>query len=330
MAYWGMSYAAGPNYNKPWQMFDPSDLSNRFKVCYYTSRKAEEFANRQNVKPVERAIIKAFQARFPENNPGSDFSSLDKSYAAAMEKVFHEFGETENLDVTALYVDALMHTALRRMYAIQTGAPIESSPVHKVRAIFDTALANRASDNHPGILHFWIHFMEMSSIPGITLSAADRLRHLVPDSGHMHHMPTHVDVLVGDYRRSIDSNTAAVNADEKYMAKEGAKNFYSFYRFHNHHSLIYAAMLCGQRRVALESTDRMEASITDELLLVESPPLADWMEFFKAVRVHVYIRFGMWKEITALPLPKDQLLYCVTTTMTHYGRGIAYAAMGDL
>lgn len=190
MAYWGMSYAAGPNYNKPWQMFDPSDLLNSFKVCYYTSRKAEELANRQNAKPVERGIIKAFQALYPEDNPGSDFSSLDKSYAAAMEKVFHEFGKTENLDVTTLYVDALMHTALRGMYAVQTGAPIESSPVHKVRAIFDTALATRASDNHPGIFHFWVHFMEMSNIPGIALPAADRLRHLVPDGGHMHHMPT--------------------------------------------------------------------------------------------------------------------------------------------
>lgn len=112
-------------------------------------------------------------------------------------------------------------------------------------------------------------------------------------------------MLVGNYRQSIDSNTAAVNADEKYLAKEGGKNFYSFYLFHNYHSLIYAAMLCGQRRVALDATDRMEASITDELLLVESPPLADRMEFFKAIRVHVYIRFGMWKEIIALPLPKD-------------------------
>ncbi|KAJ5121702.1 TPR domain protein [Penicillium atrosanguineum] len=330
MAYWGMSYAAGPNYNKSWQMFDPSDLKHSFEVCYYTSRKAEELADQENVKPVERAIIKAFQARFPDDKPASDFSPLDKNYAAAMEKVFHEFGETEDMDVSTLYVDALMHTALRKMYAVQTGAPIESSPVHKVRAIFDAALANRASDNHPGILHFWIHFMEMSYVPGITLPAADRLRHLVPDGGHIHHMPTHIDVLVGDYRRSIDSNTTAVNADEKYLAKQGAKNFYSFYRYHNYHSLIYAAMLCGQRRVALEATDRMEASITDELLLVESPPLADWMEFFKAVRVHVYIRFGMWKEIIALPLPKDQALYCVTTTMTHYGRGIAYAALGDL
>lgn len=94
-------------------------------------------------------------------------------------------------------------------------------------------------------------------------------------------MPTHIDVQAGDYRRSIDSNTAAVNADEKYLSKAGAKNFYSVYRFHNYHSFNYAAMLCGQRRTVLEATDRMKPSITDELLLIESRPLVDWMEFFQ-------------------------------------------------
>jgi tetratricopeptide (TPR) repeat protein len=54
------------------------------------------------------------------------------------------------------------------------------------------------------------------------------------------------------------------------------------------------------------------------------------MEFFKAVRVHVYIRFGMWEEIKNLQLPTDQALYCVTTTMTHYGKAIAWAATGDV
>ncbi|HBY46435.1 MAG TPA: hypothetical protein DEG70_09340, partial [Chloroflexi bacterium] len=28
MAYWGIAYAAGPNYNKTWEMFDRVDLAN--------------------------------------------------------------------------------------------------------------------------------------------------------------------------------------------------------------------------------------------------------------------------------------------------------------
>lgn len=329
MAYWVLAYATGPNYNKSWLMFDPSDLDRSMKTCYDASRKANELAEGTGIIPVERALAHAIQFRFPYDHAVSDYSPVNETYAEAMEKVYQEFGSND-LDVVTLYADALMHTALRKMYHVKSGLPVEGSPVHKVRRVFDLALQHPAAEKHPGLLHLWIHFMEMSSTPGVALPAADKLRHLVPDGGHIHHMPTHLDVLVGDYRRSVDSNTAAVIADEKYLAKEGPVNFYSFYRFHNYHSLIYAGMLLGQLKVTLNALDNMEASITDDILRVESPPLADWMEFFKAVRVHAYIRFGMWEEIKRLPLPADQALYCVTTTMTHYGKGIAWAATGDL
>lgn len=74
----------------------------------------------------------------------------------------------------------------------------------------------------------------------------------------------------------------------------------------------------------------MEATITEEILRVETPALANWMEFFKAVRVHVYIRFGMWEELKRLDPLDDKHLYCVTNVMRHYGKGIAYAATAQL
>ena len=330
MAFWGLAYATGPNYNKSWRLFDPRDLEDSLRKCYNASRKAKELLNNITVTPVEQALINAIQARFPTDLPTSyDFLTVDKAYANAMKKVYQCFGD-DDLDVVTLYADALMHTALRKMFHVQSGLPIAGSPVHEVRAVFDLGLQHPRADNHPGLIHFWIHYLEMSATPAVALPAADRLRHLVPDAGHMHHMPTHLDVLVGDYRRSIDSNTAAVLADEKYLTKNGAKNFYSFYRLHNYHSLVYAAMLAGQSKVALRTLDQMESSLTDDVLRVKTPPLADWLEFFKAVRIHVYIRFGLWDEIKNLPLPHDQDLYCVTTTMTHYGKGIAWAATGNV
>ena len=54
------------------------------------------------------------------------------------------------------------------------------------------------------------------------------------------------------------------------------------------------------------------------------------MEFFKAVRVHVLIRFGMWEELKGLDQLEDKELYCVTNVMRHYGKGIAYAATAQL
>lgn len=99
---------------------------------------------------------------------------------------------------------------------------------------------------------------------------------------------------------------------------------------HNYHSLIYAAMMAGRAEMALDATTRMESTITEDLLLTDSPPMADWLEFFQSVRVHVLIRFGMWKEILEMSVPEKQDLYCVTTAMIHYGKGIAWAATGNV
>lgn len=89
-------------------------------------------------------------------------------------------------------------------------------------------------------------------------------------------------------------------------------------------------MLLGQSKAALEATESMEATITDEMLQMKSPPMANWMEFFKAVQVHVLIRFGMWEEPKDLKVPEDEDLYCVTRTMTYYGKAIAYASTGNI
>ncbi|KZF23911.1 hypothetical protein L228DRAFT_282583 [Xylona heveae TC161] len=329
MAYWGLAYAAGPNYNKAWRMFDPVDLERSMKICHDAARYALSLCHTSPTTPVERALIEAMQARFPVDHPVEDFSLLDQAYAQAMKRVYDQFG-SDDLDVVTLYVDARMHTSQRKMFHLKTGLPIESSPVEEVKQLFKIGLQHPGGEEHPGLIHFSVHFWEMSATPAVALPAADLLRHLVPDAGHIHHMPTHLDVLVGDYRRSVDSNTAAVLADEKYLAREGAKNMYSFYRLHNYHSLVYAAMLSGQSKVALRAIDRMELSITDDVLQVQSPPLADWLEFFKSVRIHVYIRFGLWEELKALPIPHDQDLYCVTTAMTHYGKGIAWAATENI
>ena len=92
----------------------------------------------------------------------------------------------------------------------------------------------------------YIHLMEMSARPEDALRAGDLLRDLVPDAGHLRHMPTHLDVLCGDYRSVVAGNSAAIVADEKFRAQRGAMNFYTLYRAHNYHFKVYGAMFLGQ------------------------------------------------------------------------------------
>jgi tetratricopeptide (TPR) repeat protein len=54
--------------------------------------------------------------------------------------------------------------------------------------------------------------------------------------------------------------------------------------------------------------------------------MADWLESFVPMRLHVLVRFGLWEKIIAEPLPTDRGLYSVTTALTHYTKGLAHAA----
>ncbi|GIK05516.1 hypothetical protein Aspvir_009629 [Aspergillus viridinutans] len=328
IAYWGLAYAVGPNYNKPWDRFDREDLKVCVKRAYEASRKAKEHAN--NATPIEQGLIEAIQSRFQSASPPNtaEQSALNHAYATAMEPVYRAFGD--DLDVAVLYADALMNQTPWALWDLFTGEPNPRAATMEVKEVLERALTQKGSDKHPGLLHLYIHYIEMSPNPELGVNVADQLRDLMPDAGHIHHMPTHLDILIGDWRRSIASNYKATLADDKYVRREGPYNFYTFYRLHDYHSLIYAAMLCGKLNTALDAVARMEASVPEDVLRIESPPMADWLENFMSIRLHVMVRFGMWEVLKQIELPNDSELYRVTTATTHYAKGVAYAATGDV
>ena len=330
MAHWGIAYALGPNYNKPWEFFDEADLSTTVERTHEAVARARTL--QAGVMPVEHALIEALARRYPavdaEVEAGGDFSVWNTSYAAAMADVHRAF--SDDPDVATLYAAALMQLTPWQLWNLRTGEPAPGSRAPEAAAVLEAAITSQEGRDHPGLLHMYIHLWEMSATPERALAVADRLRGLAPDAGHLQHMPTHLDVLCGDYRRVVACNMDAIAADERFLAERGAMNFYTLYRSHDYHFVIYGAMFSGQSRVALETAARLEASIPEELLRVESPPMADWLEGFLAMRVHALIRFGRWDDILALSLPEDPDLYCVTTAMTHYARGVARAVTGDI
>ncbi|KAF2480830.1 TPR domain protein [Neohortaea acidophila] len=324
LAYWGVAYTVGPNYNKPWEVFDADEVERNLSKAVEAVQTAKKHESGSNGTPVEVALLDAVQWRY-QPNAGTDRSQWNQDYARAMAEVYEQF--SDDLDVAALYADSLMNLTPWGLWDLRTGKPAEGARTLEARGILERAIAQNGGHEHPGLLHLYIHLMEMSSAPELALPAADSLRGLVPDGGHLQHMPTHLDVLCGDYRRVIASNADAIRADERWLARAGALNFYSLYRSHNYHFRIYGAMFAGQYGIALQTARMLEASLPPDLLRIESPPMADWLEGFFPMRFHVLVRFGKWNDILALPLPQDEVLYATTTAMTHYAKGIALSAL---
>jgi tetratricopeptide (TPR) repeat protein len=146
----------------------------------------------------------------------------------------------------------------------------------------------------------------------------------------MRHMPSHIDILCGDYYAALVANELAIEADRKYLEREGPFNFYTVSRCHDFHFKLYAAMFLGQYRPALEAANEMLATIPEALLRESTPPMADWLEGYVPMKAHVLVRFGKWQEIVDEPLPDDPNLYQATTAVWHYAKGIAHAALGQI
>ena len=285
---------------------------------------------RGRASEVERGLIDALVARFPTDD-AADAEALTAGHAAYADAMAALVAaHPTDIDVLALAADALMNVTAWSLWDNRTGEPAPGSRVVAAKRLLDDALATEEGRRHPGVLHLYLHAMEMSAQPEVALPAANLLRGLVPDAGHLQHMPSHIDVLLGDYHSSIEANLAAVQADRRFVERAGPLNFYSLYRAHDLHFIVYSAMFEGRYATAMQAADELSAQLTPELLAIESPPMADWLEAFVPLRVHVLIRFGRWVDLIAEPLPGDQDLYCTTAATVHYGRGVAYAATGRL
>ena len=327
MAHWGVAYAIGPNYNKPWEAFDDDDKSGSLERALSAVKAATGHAS--GTSPVEQALIGALVHRYPETADTEDFGPWNDAYANAMREVH----AAHSSDICALFAEAIMNRTPWALWDLPTGEVADGADTVEAIEVLETAFRDldaEGANAHPGLLHMYIHLMEMSPHPERALRAGDALRDLVPDAGHLRHMPTHIDVLCGHYQAVVDSNGKAIVADRKFLEREGPVNFYSAYRCHDYHFRIYGAMFQGQFAVALDAAEEMISTLPREVLTMGSPPMADWLEGFVPMKQHVLIRFGKWQQIIDQPMPDDPELFCVTTAMIHYAKTVAYAASGDI
>jgi hypothetical protein len=126
-----------------------------------------------------------------------------------------------DLEVRCVFVEAIMNETPWRMWDLATGGVAEGAEAVEV---LEEAFGDiPAAWDHPGLLHLYVHLME-PPFPQRALRAGDRLRDLVPDAGHLIHMPTHIDVLCGHYRDVVVHNQKAIVADRKFLARQGPKS----------------------------------------------------------------------------------------------------------
>ena len=181
MAYWGLAYIAGPNYNRPWELFSKKETAAMLSSCKDNLSTALNHATHG----VETALIKALMQRYQAALPSDDPYLWSAEYAGAMRQVYRDFPNDE--DVATLFADAMMNRHPWKLWDLKTGEPKEGTDTLEVKAVLEDAMERFHVNGyrHPGLLHLYIHLMEMSPTPEKALRAADDLRDLVPDAGHL-------------------------------------------------------------------------------------------------------------------------------------------------
>jgi tetratricopeptide (TPR) repeat protein len=306
MAWWGVAYASGLHIN------NPEMTEQQSRQGWEASREA--LRRLEGTTPVEQALILAVASRYEWPIP-EDRGPLDVAYAESMEQAWAWY--PDDPDVGALFAESLMN--------LQPWDLWEAGGVPKGRTLEIAATLERVLEidpHHPGANHFYIHTMEASLEPEKAIPAADRLVALVPGSGHLVHMPSHIYARVGRYAEASDANTRAVAADRNYFAKAPAPDFYSLYYVHNLHFLAYAAMMEGRFEVAHQAARDLESEIPPRF--IETYP--QFADGFMPIAYHVLIRFGRWDDILAMPEPPE--FRHISRATHHYARGVAFSATG--
>jgi tetratricopeptide (TPR) repeat protein len=309
MAHWGIALACGPHIN--FAAVPPPAAELAWREINLAKN------NAANASPVERALIDALAKRYANPQP-EDRSPLDRAYADAMREVWKKF--PNDADVGVFFAEAMMDL---RPWDQWTPEGEPQPGTDEILATLEAVL--KLNPKHPFANHLYIHAMEASPHPERASASADRLRNLQPGLAHNVHMPSHIDIRTGRWLDAVDTNIKAVAADQNYQKVFGpAKGFLNVYIAHNRHMLAYAAMMTGQRDLAMKHIRAMVAELPADFLKEN----ALQAEGFVAMPLEVMVRFGLWDEILAEPEHYTESMW-FTRAFHHAGRAIAFAAKGD-
>ena len=309
---WGAALSLGPS-------IDLRALPERTRAAHRWI--AQALAVRSGASPVEQALIEALARRYADPPPTdrAGQTTLDQAYADAMREVAKRFPDDD--DVQALYVEALMdlrpHDYWTRDGAPQPGSLEIVSTLEKIL---------KRQPKHPGANHDYILALEASPHPEKALAAAERLAGLMPGSGHMVHMPSHIYQRLGRYEEAAALDLRAVEADRHTIANTNPRGFFLAYSAHDFHCLSSTALMRGRAAEAIATAREAAAQVPVDLL--KSRPELGGLDFLHADLILSQARFSLWDDVLEVPYPGEGFPYVLG--IWRYARGLALAGKSQL
>ncbi|GAB5552939.1 MAG: hypothetical protein Sapg2KO_25300 [Saprospiraceae bacterium] len=307
MAYWGIALALGPNINSP----SPGKVQER--EAWEAIVQARRLS--KMVSPKEEDFIDALSVRYMADTSNLNRDSLNFLYRDAMQGLIEKYPtDTEAL---TLFGASVMNTTPWDYYTKDLQPrPSITKAVGSFERVFEL------NSEHPGAHHYYIHIVEASDNPDRGVPSADALGDIIPASGHLVHMPSHIYARVGRYEDAANSNIRAIEADEDYISQCQAQGVYPLgYYPHNIHFLWMAASFQGKSAQAIDAAEKVANKVP-----VGMANNMNYLQEFLAVPLQAYVRFGRWNDILTTPVPAEDFLQY--RLFLHYARSIAFTRKG--
>ncbi|HRD58699.1 MAG TPA: hypothetical protein PK504_11650 [Ferruginibacter sp.] len=305
MAFWGYAYVLGPNYNGGME-------NDHYERAYEAIQKAI-LLSRTNATEKEKGLIQALAYRYVKE-PVKDRSSLDSAYAEAMKLLYQKF--PNDADVATLYAESLMNL---HPWDLQDKAGQDKEWTPEIISLLENIIATH--QKHPGAHHFYIHAVEASNSAGRALKSAALFDDdLVPNAGHLVHMPSHIYIRTGDYHKGSLANLRSIKVDSAYITSCSAQGVYPLaYYPHNQHFLAATATLEGNSKWALYAAEALHKNVNVQLM---KEPGWGTIQHYYSIPYYVYVKFGKWDKILEIENQHAELQY--PSAILHYAKGMAY------
>jgi len=305
--HWGLAWSLGPTINADMTPADAARVGAALRQARLHRRQASaRFAG----------LIDALSARHP---PDAAQDIDEEAYARRMRALAARY--PHDADIAVLAAESLLN-----LHPYDWWAPDGSAWPWTGEIVALLSRAQKSAPGHPGANHYWVHLFETSATPERAQVQADRLRTLVPGSGHLLHMPAHIDMRTGRYAEASAANERSIDADLRYLAQVDAQGAYRVgYVAHNHHFLWASAAMQGRSGTAVAATQAAWPAAC-------GPRPGDLgsgtLQHYAVLPLHALVRFGRWQDILTRTRPPDgQAAYLLA--MWHYARGTAWARTGQ-
>ena len=308
MCYWGEGLSFGSNINIPY-------MPERGAAGLLATREA--VTRMEGLTSPEVKLIKALDMRYSVEGE-SEVAENAGDFADAMNDVAVAFPEDKF--ILSLAAEANMDTQPWDYW--EQGARVPKGRTARTLELIENALA--IDPDFAPAIHLYIHVTESSVDPFRAESYADRLLEQELGVGHLVHMPSHIYLRLGQWKKSHASNISAIAADEAYIAAtDNAAVYGSVYYPHNVHFVVASSQFAGDGETALEMAGKLKA-----MAVLEPGAPAPLAEHIAASTLFTDLLFAGDDAVLAAAEPDAAHLYM--RTAWHYARGTVFARQGDL